>query len=160
MAAFIVCSSLHAQRSRDPLTPQEEEQVRDLSDQPNERVKLYITFIEARTGGIHQTVRRPSNQHPGADIHNSLEEFTRLVDELADNFDAYEQQHLDIRKSLRFFEEHSSKWPAILNEPPSSPEYDFARKTALEALDNAKKTGADLLKEQEEYFAKHKTPKT
>jgi hypothetical protein len=156
----MIAGSLHAQRSRDPLTPQEEEQVRELSDQPNERVKLYIKFIEARTDGVHQTVRRPSNQHPGADIHNYLEEFTRLADELADNLDAYEQQHLDVRKSLKFFEEHSAKWSAILNEPPSSPEYDFARKTAQEALDSARKTGADLLKEQEEYFAKHKPPKT
>jgi hypothetical protein len=153
-------SSLHAQRPRDPLTPQEEDQVRELSDQPDERVKLYIKFIEARTEPIHQTVRRPSTQHPGADIHNYLEEFTRLVDELADNFDAYEQQHVDIRKSLKFFEEHSAKWLVILNEPPPSPEYDFARKTAQEAVDSARKTGADLFEEQQEYFAKHKTPKT
>jgi hypothetical protein len=109
-------------------------------------VKLYITFIEARTDAIHQTVRRPSNQHPGADIHNYLDEFTRLVDELVDNFDAYERQHVDVRKSLKFFEEHSAKWPAILNEPPSSPKYDFARKTAEDALDGARKTAADLLK--------------
>jgi hypothetical protein len=153
-------SPLFAQRTHDPLTAKEEEQVRELSDQPDERVKLYIKFIEARTDAIHQTVRRPSNQHPGADIHNYMEEFTRLVDELADNFDAYEQQHVDIRKSLKFFQEHSAKWPVILNEPPSSPEYDFARRTALEALDSARKTATDLLKEQEQYFAKHKTPKT
>ena len=134
--------------------------MRELTDQPDERVKLYIKFIEARTDGIHQTVRRAPDQHPGADIHNFLEEFTRLTDELADNFDAYEQQHVDVRKSLKFFAEHSAKWPAILNEPPSSPDYDFARKTAQEALDSARKTGAELLKEQEVYFAKHKTPKT
>jgi chromosome segregation ATPase len=151
---------LHAQHSHDPLTPQEEEHVRDLSDQPDERVKLYIKFIEQRVDAIHQTVRRPSTQHPGADIHNYLEEFTRLVDELADNFDAYEQQHVDIRKSLKVFEDHSAKWAVVLNEPTSSPEYDFARKTAIEALDSARKTATDLLKEQEQYFAKHKTPKT
>jgi hypothetical protein len=156
----MIACSLHAQRTRDPLTAQEEDQIRELTDQPDERVKLYIKFIEARTDAIHQTVRRPSNQHPGADIHNYLEEFTRLVDELADNFDAYEQQHIDVRKSLKFFEEHSAKWTAILNEPPSSPEYDFAHKTAQEALDSAKKSAADLLKEQQEYFSKHKPPKT
>lgn len=156
---MILCN-LHAQRSHDPLTPQEEDQVRELSDQPDERVKLYMKFIEARTEAIHQTVRRPSDQHPGADIHNYLEEFTRLVDELADNLDAYEQQHVDVRKSLKVFDEHSAKWAAVLNEPPRSSEYDFARKTAIEALGSARKTAADLLKEQQEYFAKHKTPKT
>jgi hypothetical protein len=159
LVACCVSYTLHAQRSKDPLTPQQEEQIREASDQPDERVKLYIKFIEDRTDLIHQTVRRASNQHPGIDIHNAMQDFTRLVDELQDNLDAYDQQHMDVRKSLKYLLERTTKWSAILNEPPSSPEYDFARKTALDGVGSTNQAATELLKSQEEYFAKHKTPK-
>lgn len=157
--AFGVCYPLLAQRSRDPLTPQQEDQIREVADQPNERIKLYLQFIDERTDTIHQTVRRPADQHPGADIHTAMEEFTRLVDELEDNIDAYDQQHVDARKGLKLAIERSSKWSGILNEPPSSPEYDFARKTAIEAADSLHQAATEVSKSQEEYFGKHKPPK-
>ncbi len=145
-----------AQQSKDPLTPAEEEQVREASDLPSDRVKLYINFIEQRTGAIHASVQHPKSQHPGVEIHTSLEQFTRLVDELGDNLDAYDQSHTDIRKGLKLLVEHSAKWPAALHEPPSSAEFDFARKTALEAASSLSDAASNLLKAQEEYFAKHK----
>ncbi len=159
VSVLLFSPASHAQRSKDPLTAAEEEQVREATDQPNDRVKLYIKYIEQRTQDIHATVRHPATQHPGADIHKSIEEYTRLLDELGDNLDAYEQSHTDIRKSLHFFEDHIAKWPAVLNEPPASPEYDFARKTALDATETTGNDAKQLLKEQEEYFAKHKPDK-
>jgi hypothetical protein len=159
-AAFLfVPHPAHAQRSKDPLTPAQEEQVRNVADQPDERVKLYIKFIEERTDSIHHTVLRPATQHPGIDIHNYLEEFTRLVDELQDNLDAYDESHSDIRKSLKVLLDHAAKWPAILQQPHDSPEYEFARKTALEAVDSTTQAATALLKSQEEYFSKHKPDK-
>ncbi len=148
-----------AQHSRDPLTPQQEDQIREVADQPSERIKLYLQFIDERSDTIHQTVRRPVDQHPGADIHTKMEEFTRLVDELEDNIDTYDQQHADARKGLKLALERAAKWNGILNEPPSSPEYDFARKTALEASDSLRQAVTEVLKSQEEYFGKHKAPK-
>jgi hypothetical protein len=159
-ATFLfVVHSARGQRSRDPLTPNQEEQVRAVADQPNERVKLYITFIEERTDAIHHAVVRPATQHPGAAIHDNIEDFTRLVDELQDNLDAYDESHSDVRKSLKFLLEHIAKWPSVLDEPPGSPDYDFARKSAMDALDNLKQAATALLKSQEEYFGKHKAEK-
>ena len=159
-AAFLFVPHIaHAQRSKDPLTPAQEEQVRNVADQPDERIKLYIKFIEERTESIHRTVQRPRTQHPGIDIHNYLEEFTRLVDELQDNLDAYDDSHIDIRKSLKVVLDHAAKWPAILREPHGSPDYDFARKTALDAVDSTTQAATALLKSQEEYFGKNKPDK-
>ena len=149
----------HGQQSKDPLTADQEEQVRKVADQPNDRVKLYIKFIEQRTEDIQKTVHHPATQHPGVDIHNSLQEFTRLVDELQDNLDAYDESHTDIRKSLPFLLEHSTKWSGVLQEPPPSEEYDFPRKTAMEAVDSLKDAAGSLLKSQQAYFAVHKPPK-
>ena len=150
---------VHAQRSKDPLTAAEEDQVREVADQPNERVKLYVKFIEQRTASIHATVQHPATQHPGADIHTQLEEYTRLVDELSDNLDAYADAHSDARKGLKLLQEHVAKWPQTLQEPGPSPEYDFARKSALDATASLADQSARLQKEQEEYFGKHKQPK-
>jgi exonuclease VII large subunit len=149
----------HAQRAKDPLTPDQEEQVRNVADQPDERVKLFITFIEERTAAIHHTVLRPETQHPGIEIHDNLTAFTSLVDELQDNLDAYDESHSDIRKSLKFLLDHAAKWPAILQQPPESPEYDFARKSALDSVESTTQSATELLKSQEEYFAKHKPEK-
>jgi hypothetical protein len=160
MAAFLLlASAIHAQRTRDPLTPDQEEQVRAVADQPNERLKLFIKFIEQRTDTIHRTVVRPSTQHPGADIHDALVDFTSLVDELQDNLDAYDESHSDCRKGLKFLLEQAAKWPAIVREPPDSPQYDFDRKTALDAVATLTESATDLLKSQEEYFSKHKPAK-
>jgi hypothetical protein len=159
-AAFLlVASSAHAQRSKDPLTPDQEEQVRAVTDQPNERVKLYIKFIEDRTDAIHHAVLHPVIQHPGIAIHDRMEEFTRLVDELEDNLDAYDESHSDVRKSLKFLLDRIAKWQSVLQEPPGSPDYDFARKTALDAVENTRQAATELLKSQEVYFGKHKPGK-
>jgi hypothetical protein len=158
-ASFLVAHSAHAQRSKDPLTSDQEEQIRAVTDQPNERVKLYIKFIEERTDAIHHAMLHPVIQHPGIAIHDRMEEFTRLVDELEDNLDAYDESHSDVRKSLKFLLDHAAKWQSVLQEPPGSPAYDFARKTALDAVDNTRQAATELLKSQEEYFGKHKPGK-
>ncbi|HEY3990501.1 MAG TPA: hypothetical protein VGM02_14460 [Acidobacteriaceae bacterium] len=158
-AVLFFAHSAHAQRSKDPLTPDQEEQVRGVADQPNERVKLFITFIEQRTEAIHHAVVRPATQHPGIEIHDNVDAFTSLVDELQDNLDAYDESHSDIRKSLKFLLEHAAKWSAVLREPPGSPDYDFVRKTALDAVASTTQAATELLKSQEEYFSKHKPAK-
>jgi len=156
---LVVAPLAQAQRSKDPLTPNQEEQVRNVADQPDERVKLFIKFVEEQTDAIHHSVVRPETQHPSVEIHDHLTAFTSLVDELQDNLDAYDESHSDIRKSLKFLLEHTPKWTAVLQQPPGSPEYDFARKTAMDAVDNTKQAATELLKSQEEYFSKHKPEK-
>lgn len=133
--------------------------MRAVTDQPDERVKLFIKFIEQRTDTIHHAVVRPATQHPGADIHDAMVDFISLVDELQDNLDAYDESHSDARKGLKFLLEHAPKWQGILHEPPESPEYDFDRKTALDAVATLTQSASDLLKSQEEYFNKHKPQK-
>jgi hypothetical protein len=129
------------------------------TDQPDERVKLFITFIEQRTDAIHHAVLHPLTQHPGVEIHDNLDAFTSLVDELQDNLDAYDESHSDVRKSLKFLLERTAKWQEVLREPRESPEYDFARKSGLDAVATTTQAATELLKSQEEYFSKHKPAK-
>jgi hypothetical protein len=147
------------QSKRDPLNDQEVDQVREVADQPVERVKLYMKFISQRTDAIQEMVGDTKIQNKTLKLHTLLEEYTRLVDELQDNLDSYDETHSDVRKALKELVPASERWLAILNKPPPDQSYDFSRKTALEAgqslVDQVKKLQSD----QEKWFAAHKHDK-
>jgi hypothetical protein len=148
-----------AQAQKDPLDPDEVEQVRSVADQPPERVKLYMKFIEQRTTAIKQMSSDPHVQNKPAKLRNLMEEFTRLADELQDNLDGYEDSHSDVRKALKDLVAASAKWPDVLNIPPPDRSYDFSRETALEAARSANEEATSILDDQTKYFADHKKDK-
>jgi len=145
-----------AQAKEDPLTEQEVEQVREVADQPIERVKLFMKFISQRTDAIDEMAGDTRIQNKPVKLHSLFEEYTRLVDELQDNLDSYDETHSDVRKVLKDLIPASQKWVAILNKPAPDQNYDFTRKTAVEAgeslVDQAKKLKTD----QDKWFAEHK----
>jgi hypothetical protein len=147
------------QAKKDPLNDQEVDQVREVADQPVERIKLYMKFISQRTDAIQEMGGDTKINNSPQKVRNLLEEYTRLVDELQDNLDGYDETHSDVRKALKELVPASEKWVAILNKPPADPTYDFSRKTAVEAgqslVEQAKKLQADQIK----WFAEHKHDK-
>ena len=160
LAAISLALPTVAQTTKDPLTDEQVEQVRDTGDQPAQRVKLYMKFIDDRTQDIHKIA---SNSKPpissNARLYNLMEEFTRLADELQDNLETYSEEHADMRKTLKELVEHSNKWKTTLQEPKASTDYDFARKTALDTADSTAELAQKVLTAQETYFATHKPPK-
>jgi hypothetical protein len=160
IAAIALSGSLTAQSSKDPLTNDQVEQVRDTGDQPAQRIKLYMKFIDDRAQDIHKIA---SNSKPSissnARLHNLMEEFTRLSDELQDNLETYSEEHADMRKALKELVDHAGKWKTVLQEPKASADYDFARKTALDTADSTTELAQKVLTAQETYFTTHKAPK-
>jgi hypothetical protein len=156
---LLPASRLAAQSTKDPLTNDQAEQVRDTGDKPVERVKLYMKFIEERTSEIHKLANDTRAQAPNPRLHNLMEEFTRLADELQDNLETYSEEHADIRKPLKDLVDRTTKWKASLQEPKASADYDFARKTALDTADSTTELAKKMLDDQEKYFAAHKAPK-
>ncbi|AXC12575.1 hypothetical protein ACPOL_3282 [Acidisarcina polymorpha] len=149
----------HSQAKGDPLNDAEVDQVREVADQPVERIKLYMKFISQRTDAIQELVGDTKTQNTATKLHNLLEEYTRLVDELQDNLDSYDSTHSDVRKALKELVPASEKWLIALSKPPADQSYDFSRKTAMEAgqslAEQAKKLQADQIK----WFAEHKKDK-
>lgn len=158
----VLLSATHAgaQAQKDPLNDEEVDQIREVADQPMERVKLYMKFIEQRISAIKQMSSDPHVQEKPAKLRSLMEEFTRLADELQDNLDNYEDTHSDIRKSLKELSAASARWPEVLNTPPADRSYDFSRKTALEAAQSANEQATKLLDEQTKYFADKKKKKS
>jgi hypothetical protein len=147
---------LHAQDPDDPLTDDETQQIRDNKTNPNERVKLYMKFIDQRLDGIKSLAGGRKSDNEKAEVRAKLEEFTHLCDELQDNLDTYDEAHADIRKSLKDLVADTAKWPDALKAAGSDPSYDFSHKTALEAAQSATDEARKMSIEQDVYFDVHK----
>lgn len=140
----------------DPLTPDEVQQIRDNAIHPDERIKLYMKFIDQRLDALRQLIADPGARDRNAQIHDKLDEFVHLCDEIQDNLDSYDSAHADIRKSLKQLVADSAKWPALLQSLPQNRAYDFAQKMALESAQSAQDEAKHLSVEQDVYFDIHK----
>ena len=145
-----------AQSKKDPLTDQQIEDVREAGDQPLQRIKLFVGYVDDRAKGIHTLNLDPIAQNKNVRLHNLMEEFTRLSDELQDNMDNFDQQHADLRTVLKEIVDKTGEWGTILNEPKPSPQYDFSRKTAIDANQSAHETAVQMLADETKYFIEEK----
>lgn len=156
LAALLCALPLRAQKDKDPLNENEVDQIRELRDQPIQRIKLYQKFIEDRIATIKQIGPNPKAEDRKAELRSKLEEFTRLADELQDNLDTFDEAHADIRKALKELVPASAKWPDIITQSGTDPTYDFPRKTALDSAQSTSDQAKKLLDSQTKYFAEHK----
>ncbi len=145
-----------AQSRKDPLTEKQIEEVREAGDEPLIRIKLFVGYVEDRANAIQAIEKDIHAQNRDARLHTLMDEFTRLADDLQDNLDAFNQDHADLRKPLKELVEKSTAWTGILNDAKPSPQYDFVRKTALDANGSVHDAAKQMLAEQETYFAEKK----
>ncbi len=96
LLALLLLVSVTYARKRDPLTDAEADKLRDVRMEPYQRIKLYISFTEARLDKI-DSIRSDPKESSGrpAKIHDLLEDFSALIDEINDNIDMYQSEQLD-----------------------------------------------------------------
>jgi ABC-type transporter Mla subunit MlaD len=152
----LAITPLFAQSKKDPLTEQQIEDVREAGDQPVQRIKLFVGYVEERVNGIHSLSTEVGAQNRAVRMHNLLDEFTRLSDDLEDNMDNFNDQHEDLRKVLKEVVDKSGQWNTVLNQPPLSNQYDFVRKSALEANQSVHDAAVQMIADEEKYFAEKK----
>lgn len=153
---FFSVSLLHAQRVRDPLTPQEADEVANLRDQPDQRIELFQRFIQERINAIKAIGASPQANDLKADLRNKYQEFTRLSDELQDNLETFADAHADIRKALKKLAPAAAEWPKVLKLASPDRTYDFSRETALDSAQDTNDQVRQLLESQQKYFKIHK----
>ncbi|MEO6981738.1 MAG: hypothetical protein ABI072_01320, partial [Edaphobacter sp.] len=102
LTAVLVClaTPIHAQRDDHSLSDAEVEQLRDSAYVPRDRVIVYIKFLDQRSRTIRELFAHPRKPGREQDVHDLLEQFTSIANELEDNLDDYSKRHGDIRKSL------------------------------------------------------------
>lgn len=118
-------------RKRDPLTEAEADQLRDVRMEPYRRLKLFIKFTDARLDAIDHIRSDPAQTDArGKKIHDLLEDFTALLDEINDNLDTYEGQVMDkdqrkqFRKGLKEVITACDGWDAKLRALRAATETD------------------------------------
>jgi hypothetical protein len=85
-------------QDRDFLTPDEVEQVRDAQD-PNERLALYVHFATQRIDMVENYLAK---EKPGRSIfiHNTLEDYSHIIEAIDTVSDDALKRHKEIDKSL------------------------------------------------------------
>ena len=148
---------------RDVLTPAEIDQLRDTAQQPDLRLKLYVKFSRERLDAVEQARNDPKVTDRGREMHQRLQDFLDLYDELDDNVDTFADRKADIRKVLKTVIEADTEFQAKLHalhdaagaKPEDAKQYEFLLSNALETLDSSVQDHRQLLSEQED-AAKHK----
>jgi hypothetical protein len=159
---------------REPLNEKEIDQLRETAQEPEKRLKLMVDFARARLATIDQMRGDPRfAADRGPRVHNLLEDFTKLMDEIGDNLDDYASRRADLRKALKVVIESGSEFQlklrtlkeqgagagdAAKNEPS---DYRFALQNAIEAVNTNLDDARKLLADQELAFkdAKEKAKK-
>lgn len=151
-----ISNSPAQKEKREPLTDAQIEQIREAGIDPDARVALYTKFLNERADRIKGLTTRAKSAARGHRIDGELLDLTALMDELGTNLDSYSERKADIRKALKELKEASERWVGVLRALPGEPEFDEARKEAIESGDELTEQAGRLLAEQTDYFKEHK----
>lgn len=154
--ALALASPLHAQRQKeDALSQAEIEQLRDTNRLPNDRVLVFVKFLDDRAETIRNLVVKPRRPGREEDIHDALEQFISVADSLEDNLNEYGPRHRDIRKALPKLLRAIDRWTSIIKSPADDEAYNVSRKLALESIRDLREDTEHLIEDQKTWFAAH-----
>jgi len=150
-------------QQRDALTDVESDQLREVAQEPLKRFKLLIKFATERLDTVDRLKDEPKTADRGKRLHDALDDFRQIIDELDDNIDDYTDKQADLRKPLTEIISAETSFEArmkVIKEWSEDPKhtidfkaYSFALQDAMESvslsLGDAKKT----LEEQNVAFA-------
>jgi hypothetical protein len=153
-----------AQRRHDPLNQVEINQLRDAMVEPDQRLKLYVTFARDRMTKLEQMRSDPKTTDRARQTHDMLADFLAVYDELNDNVDMYVGRKDDIRKPLKLVieadVEFQSKLRALKDaantDAAESKQYEFLLSNAIETLDSSADDHRSTVTEVEEYVKRKK----
>jgi len=147
--------SLPAQESGYSLSDGEVDKLRDLAQDPPERLMAFIGFLNQRADRIEKLAtgkRMPGREE---DLHELMQQMNSIFDDLADNLDEYGKYHRDVRKVLPKLVSAAERWATVLKTPAENQEYSVARKLALESLNDVHDEAAQMIAEQKAWFLAH-----
>jgi hypothetical protein len=145
---------------RDPFTEVETDQLREQAQEPVARLRLYIKFAGVRMVDLEEVpANAKADPNRGQKIHDLLEDFANIIDEIDDNIDNYSEHGSDMRKPLKELIDAESDWAlrlrtmkdAIAKDPQVAKEardYSFVLDSALDAVNDSADSARKTLEEQ------------
>jgi hypothetical protein len=165
--AVLIALSANAQRRHDPLSTEEINQLRDAMLEPDQRLKLYVTFARDRMNKLEQMRADPKTTDRARQTHDMLADFLSVSDELTDNVDMYVGRKDDIRKPLRLVIEADIEFQSKLRalkdaanaDAAESKQYEFLLSNAIETVDSSADDHRSTVTEVEQYVKRKKKNK-
>ncbi len=154
--AFHAPSPARAQAAEDVLSQKEVDLLRDAAFSPVDRIAAFEQFLNDRQKRIQELVtKRHGHTDYGGDMHDALDQFGQIVDELNDNLDEYSRQHRDVRKALPKLLKAAGDWSATLSSASDNEAYNVVRKIALDNLKDTREITQQLQTDLDAYFKAH-----
>ncbi len=152
-------------KERDPLTDAEVDQMREAADYPNKRLELLVKFARERVFQLESAQSESAGDAKTKEIHDTLQDFIAILDEIEDNIDMYGSHNADMRKGLKLLIEADSEWQLKLRQfKEKSPkdeleQYSFVLINATDTLGDSAKTARETLQEQNKLASEKKLTK-
>ncbi len=154
----LVLTAPLAAQQRDPLNDTESDQLREVAQEPEKRLKLMIKFAGQRLDTVEAAQKDSQVKGRGQRVHKALEDFRELVDELDDNIDDFVQKQSDLRKVLNevipaetIFQDRLNAIKTAAEDPKNADEYktyNFALQDSMEAVSLSLEDSRKTLEEQ------------
>jgi hypothetical protein len=179
--ALVPCAATAGKH--DPLTSDEIDQLREVALDPESRLKLFADFARLRFTAI-ETARmpnkpdaakpgtpKPGTAKPGAgkpdagnprSLHDLMEDFLAVYDELDENISMYEDRQADLRKAMKVVLLADNEFHARLEglrhnlTPEERADCDFVLSSIVEAVTTGTADHKKLLEEQVASFKNKK----
>jgi hypothetical protein len=166
IALLLVPLGRAAAQNRDPLNEKEIDEMRESADWPDKRLELMVKFAKARMNSIEQLEAngKTAKDRP-MQIHDLLEDFSTLLDEIEDNVEMYGSHKADMRKGLTLLIEANSEWQLQLRRlktqspPEELDQYSFVLTNATDAVSDIADDARQVLHEQNELAKEKKLTK-
>jgi hypothetical protein len=147
--------AVRAQAGGDALTAKEIESLRDAAYVPTERIGAYIDILNDRERIIDDLLVKPKHVTFDQDMHDVLDQFATIADELNDNLDELNGEHRDLRKALPKLLRATEKWTTALRAPGDNEAYKVVRRSALDALKDMHDIALQMEASEDTYFREH-----
>ncbi len=147
---------MRAQAAEDVLSQKEIDLLRDTAFVPAKRILAFTQFLNDRQKHIQSLLaKRHGHTDYGGDMHDALDQFGQIVDELNDNLDEYSRQHRDVRKALPKLLKATDDWTATLKAPGENEAYNVVRRLAIDNLKDTRDIAQGLQTDLDAYFKAH-----
>ncbi|HSB16637.1 MAG TPA: hypothetical protein VLE22_19455 [Bryobacteraceae bacterium] len=140
LLCLALCLAAPIPAQDDFLTADEVDQLR-LTQEPNERIVLYLRFAQQRIDLAQDLVAK---EKPGRSvlIHDALEQYTQIIDAIDTVADDALHRKLSIQKGMEAVTESQKKMLAALRKvdesrPPDLPRYKFVLQQAIETTEDS-----------------------
>jgi hypothetical protein len=143
MKTLLLCGllALPLAAQRDFLTADEADQVRETSQDPNARLKLYIHFARQRLDLAKTSLAK---EKPGRSIlvHDALDDYSNIIDALDDVVDDALKHQADIKAGLAAVQSVEAQMLEALQKirdsnPKDLPRYEFALRQAIDTTSDS-----------------------